>query len=97
VVASRTGVEVKAGESTYTELGIDTGVLGVAALLGWLGALLLALRRRSPWLTATLAAVMAIGLQTDVLGVHWIAVVVFALIGSALRAPPGPPAPEDAL
>ena len=81
VVAKRTGVDIKAGESTYTELGIDTGVLGVAALLGWLGALLLALRRRSPWLTATLAAVMAIGLQTDVLGEQWIAVVVFALIG----------------
>jgi hypothetical protein len=97
VVASRTGVQIKAGESTYTELGVDTGVAGLAAFVGFLVALLLALRRRSAWLTASLAAVMVIGLQTDVLGVHWIAVVVFALAGAALRAPPGEPAPEEAL
>ena len=48
--ASRTGADVKAGESTYTELGVDTGVLGLAAFVGWLVALGLALRRRSPWL-----------------------------------------------
>ena len=45
VSASRTGAEVKAGESTYTELGVDTGVLGLAAFVGWLVALALALRR----------------------------------------------------
>jgi hypothetical protein len=36
-------------------------------------------------------------LQTDVIGIHWIAVVVFALGGAALRAAPGSAAPEDAL
>ncbi len=97
VVASRTGVAIRAGESTYTELGVDAGVLGLAALVGWLGTLLAALRRRSAWLTASLAAVAVIGLQTDVLGVHWIAVVVFALAGAALRLSPGDPAPEDAV
>lgn len=97
VVASRTGVEIKAGESTYTELGVDTGVAGLVAFVGFLVALLLALRRRSAWLTASLAAVAVIGLQTDVLGVHWVAVVVFALAGASLRAPPGETAPEDAL
>ena len=30
VVAKRTGVEIRAGESTYTELGVDAGVAGVA-------------------------------------------------------------------
>jgi hypothetical protein len=97
VSASRTGAEVKAGESTYTELGVDTGVFGLAAFVGWLVALGLALRRRSPWLTASLAAVAVLGLQTDVIGIHWLSVVVFALAGSALRSAPDDPSPEDAL
>ncbi len=96
VSASRTGAEVKAGESTYTELGVDAGVLGLAAFLGWLVALGLALRRRSPWLTASLVAVAVLGLQTDVIGIHWLSVVVFALAGAALRSPSGEH-PESAL
>ncbi|HEY9457596.1 MAG TPA: O-antigen ligase family protein, partial [Gaiella sp.] len=43
VSASRTGVEVKAGESSYTELGVDAGMLGLAALAGWLVSLAVAL------------------------------------------------------
>ena len=97
VSASRTGADVKAGESTYTELGVDAGVFGLVAFVGWLVALGLALRRRSPWLTASLAAIAVLGLQTDVIGIHWLAVVVFALAGSALRNAPGDPPPEDAL
>jgi hypothetical protein len=97
VSASRTGAEVKAGESTYTELGVDTGVLGLAAFVGWLVALVLALRRRSPWLTASLAALAVLGIQTDVIGIHWLSVVVFALAGAALRLEPGEPPPEEAL
>ena len=97
VSASRTGAEVKAGESTYTELGVDAGVLGLAAFLGWLVALALALRRRSPWLTASIAAVAVLGLQTDVIGIHWLAVVVFALSGAALHAAPGEAPPEEAV
>jgi O-Antigen ligase len=97
VSASRTGADVKAGESTYTELGVDAGVLGLAAFVGWLTALALALRHRSAWLTASVAAVAVLGLQTDVIGIHWLAVAVFALAGSALRAAPSDPAPEDAL
>ena len=96
VSASRTGAEVKAGESTYTELGVDTGVIGLAAFVGWLVALALALRRRSPWLTASLAAVAVLGLQTDVIGIHWLSVVVLALAGLA-PAPPREPPPEDAV
>ena len=96
VSASRTGADVKAGESTYTELGVDTGVLGLAAFVGWLVALALALRRRSAWLTASVAAVAVLGLQTDVIGVHWLSVVVFALAGAALRAAPSDP-PESVL
>jgi hypothetical protein len=97
VSASRTGAEVKAGESTYTELGVDAGVLGLAAFVGWLVALCLALLRRSAWLTSSVAAVALLGLQTDVIGIHWLSVVVFALAGAALGSDRGAPPPEDAL
>jgi O-antigen ligase len=84
VNASRTGVRIRAGESTYTEMGVDTGVVGLAAFLGWLGAVLVALWRRSPWLSSAWVAMLAIGVQTDVIGVHWIAYVLFALAGAAI-------------
>ena len=42
--ASRTGVEIKAGESTYTELGVDTGLLGGLVFLAWSAALLWRIR-----------------------------------------------------
>jgi hypothetical protein len=99
VSASRTiGSEnVKAGESTYTELGVDTGVLGLAAFAGWLLGLILALRTRSPWLASSVAAVAVLGLQTDVIGIHWLSVVVFALAGAALRGAPEDEPPEAAV
>ena len=84
VNASRTGVEIKAGESTYTELGVDTGVGGVVAFCGWMVAVLLALWRRSAWLSAAWVAMLAVGVQTDVIGVHWVAYVLFALAGIAI-------------
>jgi hypothetical protein len=90
VAASRTGVEIRAGESTYTELGVDAGLAGAVALLGWLAALVLALLRRSPWLAAAVVAVAALGLQTDVIGVHWVAVTVFGLAGAAIGRSFGP-------
>ena len=89
VSAARTGVTPKAGESTYTELGVDTGLLGLAAFVGWLVALFVAIRRRSPWLAASLVAVAVLGLQTDVIGIHWLSVVVFALAGAVLRGAAG--------
>jgi uncharacterized membrane protein len=81
VTASRTGGDVKAGESTYTELGVDLGLLGALAFIAWNLALLRALLRQTPWLAATLAAVLALGIQTDVVGVHWLAFVVWTLAG----------------
>jgi O-Antigen ligase len=84
VSASRTGVRIKAGESTYTELGVDTGLAGLVAFCGWMVAVLLALWRRSAWLSAAWVAMLAIGIQTDVIGVHWIAYVLFALAGIAI-------------
>ena len=89
-VAKRTGVEIRAGESTYTELGVDTGLLGAAAFVVWSVALLLALLRREAWIGAAFAAVLLIGLQTDVIGVHWLAIGVWAAAGIAIspRAAP---------
>jgi hypothetical protein len=92
VNAARTGVEIKAGESTYTEIGVDTGVVGLAAFVAWLIAVLAGLWRRSAWLSAAWVAMLAIGVQTDVIGVHWIAYVLFALAGVAI----GRGLPDDA-
>jgi O-Antigen ligase len=82
VTAFRTHVQVKAGESTYTELGVETGLAGALVFAAWSGALVAAVRRRSAWVTAALVAVLALGLQTDVIGVPWLAYVVWALAGS---------------
>ena len=49
-----------------------------------MAAVLLALWRRSAWLSAAWVAMLAIGVQTDVIGVHWIAYVLFALAGAAV-------------
>lgn len=85
--ASRSGAKVLAGESTYTELGVDTGVAGMAFFVAWVSATLVALWRRRVWLVAVWAVVLLLGMQTDVIGVHWIAYVVFALAGATLTRP----------
>ena len=87
VVAKRTGVDIKAGESTYTELGIETGLAGMLLFVAWNAAVLVGLWRRAAWIAAAFAAVLALALQTDVLGVHWLAYCVWAAAGAALRLP----------
>jgi hypothetical protein len=92
VVAKRTDVEIKAGESTYVELGIDAGVAGLVAFVLWNLAILRGLWMREAWLAAAFVAVLLLGLQTDVIGVHWLAVTLWALAGLALgidRKTPG--------
>lgn len=89
VVAKRTGVEIRGGESTYVELGIDAGVGGLAAFVLWSLALLVGLWRREAWLAAALASVLMLGVQTDVIGVHWLAVTVWAAAGLVLTHPHG--------
>ncbi|HEY6960996.1 MAG TPA: O-antigen ligase family protein [Gaiellaceae bacterium] len=84
VTAERTDVTVQAGESTYTELGVETGLLGALAFVAWCLALLRATLRRRVLLGAAFAAVLVLGLQTDVIGVPWIAVVVWSLAGDAV-------------
>jgi hypothetical protein len=83
VTAERTNVAPKAGESTYTELGVEAGLLGALAFVAWSLTLLGAVLRRRVWLGAAFAAVLVIGLQTDVIGVPWIAVAVWSLAGDS--------------
>jgi hypothetical protein len=84
VTASRTGTELLAGESTYTELGVEIGVAGLLLFVAWNLALVRELWTRAAWLAAALATVLALGLQTDVIGVHWLAVVLWGLCGAAV-------------
>jgi hypothetical protein len=80
VTAERTNVKLVAGESTYTELGVETSIVGALVFVAWCVVLLLQTLRRRRWLGAAFFAVLVIGLQTDVIGVPWIAVTVWALI-----------------
>ena len=95
VVAKRTGVDIKAGESTYTELGVDAGVAGVLAFVLWSIAILAGLWRREAWLFAAFATVLALGLQTDVIGIHWLAFTVWAAAGLALGLPRAASVPAE--
>lgn len=81
VTAKRTGEEIKAGESTYTELGVELGLLGMLVFLAWNLSLLWRILPAAPWLGASFAAVLALGIQTDVIGVHWLAFVLWTLAG----------------
>lgn len=89
VVAKRTGVEIRAGESTYTELGVDAGLAGAVAFGVWSLAVLVGLWRREAWLAAAFSAVLFLGLQTDIIGVHWIAFTVWCAAGLVLGLPRG--------
>jgi hypothetical protein len=86
--ASRTGTPLKAGESNYTELGVELGVLGAALWLAFgLGLLagLVRAGRDDLWaagLAAAFAAVLALAVQTDVIGDPWIAYCMWGLGGA---------------
>ncbi|HEY3185797.1 MAG TPA: O-antigen ligase family protein [Gaiellaceae bacterium] len=81
VTAFRTNVKLQAGESTYTELGVETGLLGALVFIAWSVALVRRVLPRSAWVGASLVAVLVLALQTDVIGVPWLAVVLWALAG----------------
>jgi hypothetical protein len=86
VTAVRTHVTPKAGESTYTELGVELGVLGALVFVAWSLSLLRLTLVRRPWLGGAFAAVLFLGLQTDVIGVPWIAVTVWALAADTVSS-----------
>ncbi len=86
VTASRTHVKVEAGESTYTELGVELGFLGALVFAAWSLALARVTLARRPWLGAAFVALLFLALQTDVIGVPWIAVTAWALAGDTVTS-----------
>jgi hypothetical protein len=82
--AARTHVSIKAGESTYTELGVEAGLVGALLFIAWSLVLLAQVLRCWPWIGASLAALLALGLQTDIIGVPWVGYVVWALAGTSV-------------
>jgi O-Antigen ligase len=100
--ASRTGTEIKAGESNYTELGVETGLLGALVWIAWglaifIGVLLTA--RRTGWrfaigVASVFAAALVLAVQTDVIGDPWMGYCLWSLAGLAL-APVALPADDD--
>ena len=87
-IAFRTGTRLRAGESNYTELGVETGLLGALAFIAWnLSLLWMLVRERSVVVAAALAFVLVVALQTDAYGIPWLAYCLWWLAGSALTAP----------
>ena len=88
-VAFREGVPLKAGESNYTELGVETGLVGALLFIAWnLGVLGVLVVRCRPVLAAGFAAVLFVAIQTDAYGIPWLAYCVWWLAGSGLSDPP---------
>ena len=92
--ASRFDVPLKAGESNYTEIGVETGVVGMLLFAAWnlalFGGLLLAARRpaappEAAGLAAAFAAILVIAVQTDAYGVPWLGYCLWWLGGSLIR------------
>jgi hypothetical protein len=94
--ASRTGTKIKAGESNYTEIGAETGLLGALLWIAWgiaiFAGLVVAARRTRWWAAAGIAAAfgaaLVLAVQTDVIGDPWMAYGLWACAGIALRALP---------
>ena len=87
--ASRTGTQIKAGESNYTEIGAETGILGGLLWIAWGIALLLALiRARAAAVAAAFGAALVLAVQTDVIGDPWMGYCLWALAGIALARVP---------
>ena len=90
--ASRTQTPIRAGESNYTEIGAETGLLGSLLWTAWglatLAALVLAARRTAWWAAAGVAAAfgaaLVLAVQTDVIGDPWMGYVLWCLAGICL-------------
>jgi hypothetical protein len=84
-VASRTDTKLLAGESNYTELGVELGILGSLVWIAWGLAVVYGLVRSQAFrVCAAFAAVLALAVQTDVIGDPWVAYCVWTLAGAAL-------------
>jgi len=87
--AQRFGVKLEAGESNYTELGAETGLAGALLFIAWSAALLVGLvamarrgDRAAAGVAAALAATLALAIQTDAIGVPWLAYALWWLAGA---------------
>jgi hypothetical protein len=87
-IAFREHVPLKAGESNYTEIGVETGLLGALLFIAWNLSILwtLAVRCR-PILAAAFAAVLVVAIQTDAYGIPWLGFVAWWLAGSGVSLP----------
>jgi len=96
--AERFDVQLKAGESNYTEIGVETGLVGMLVFIAWNLALLAGLVRRA-WaeppgavrlaaagVAAGLAATLLIAVQTDAYGIPWLGYCLWWLAGSLVAA-----------
>jgi hypothetical protein len=83
--ASRTKNPPKAGESNYTELGVELGVLGSLLWLAWGLAAFRGLVHAGTFrVAAAFAAILVLAIQTDVIGDPWVAYCVWAFAGACL-------------
>jgi O-Antigen ligase len=97
--ASRTGTPIKAGESNYTEIGVETGLVGALLWIAWSLALFVGLlRRRAAAAAAAFGAALVLAVQTDVIGDPWMGYCLWAFagigLGSLAFAPHGPRSPS---
>jgi hypothetical protein len=100
--ASRTGTAIKAGESNYTEIGVETGLAGALLWTAWGLAIFVGVSltgRRIRWrfacgIAAALGAALVLAVQTDVIGDPWMGYCLWSLAGIAL-APVALPADDD--
>jgi O-Antigen ligase len=79
--AARTNVTIQAGESSYTELGVDAGLVGGLLFVFWSLGTVRRLFRCNAWISAAMVAMLALGLQTDIIGVPWVVCVLWPLAG----------------
>jgi hypothetical protein len=104
-IAVRFGVPLRAGESNYTETGVEAGLAGALLFIAWSLALLVALvgsawgardavvRAAAAGAAAALAAVLALAVQTDVYGVPWLAYCLWWIAGALVMPREGPARP----
>jgi hypothetical protein len=87
--ASRTGTPIKAGESNYTEIGAETGLLGALLWIAWNLCVFWGLvTRRAAMIAAPFAAILVLAVQTDVIGDPWVGYCIWTLAGLGLAAVP---------
>ena len=80
--ASRTGTPIRAGESNYTEIGAEAGLLGALLWIAWNLSLFVGLvARRAAAIAAVFGAILLLAVQTDVIGDPWVGYCVWMLAG----------------